>query len=614
MLVIAIAPSRCTSRSRSAVTSPSADSRATSASTRSPAGETDTPGRTARCAVPGSSSNSSRTRSVRSGGTVTRSCINTEESNPGNADGARPWGTRAVGGEVRSVVLRGRRTGARGVVRRVADLGAGRGALCADRCEGAQQDLAHVQDLDVVLRLAVLLLGVQRVAQHRDAERAGGGDDVGVELERLLGALGVNPLADLLLHPHARAAGAAAEAAVLAAVHLLGGEALDGVQDLARRRVDLVVPPEEARVVVGDLAVDRRDRGEPALLDQLAQQLRVVDDLVLAADLRVLPAERVEAVRAGRDDLAGARHATLEDAVQRLDVLHGQLLEDELVAHAAGRVAGAGLTRTQDGELDAGDVHELGDGLRDLLRAVVDGACAAHPEQVLDLVGDRPVDHPDLEVELLDPFLADVAAHAPRVAPVLEVAQHHAGLGREVRLDQRLVAAHVEDVVDVLDVDRALLDAGAAVRAAPQDVGVDDPALLERADQRAVGLRVVGALDAGVAGRPRLLVAGLQDVEVGSGLAGRLRAEQVRGLGVEVVPQVHDQHLGAERLAGVPGRALALAPPALGAGGEVQHPLPGEVLDLAPAEDVVLAGILEVDRLAAAGHGGGRGAPRGARR
>ena len=152
---------------------------------------------------------------------------------------------------------------------------------------------------------------------------------------------------------------------------------------------------------------------------------------------------------------------------------------------------------------------------------------------------------PDLEVELLDPLLADVAAHAPRVAAVLQVAQHHAGLGGEVRLDQHLVAAHVEDVVDVLDVDRALLDAGAAVGAAPQDVGVDDPALLEGADQRAVRLGVVGALDAGVAGRPGLLVAGLQDVEVGRRLARRLRAEQVRGLGVQVVPQVHDQHLRA---------------------------------------------------------------------
>ena len=36
------------------------------------------------------------------------------------------------------------------------------------------------------------------------------------------------------------------------------------------------------------MLVDRRDRGEPALLDQLAEQLGVVDDLVVAAELRVL--------------------------------------------------------------------------------------------------------------------------------------------------------------------------------------------------------------------------------------------------------------------------------------------------------------------------------------
>ena len=60
--------------------------------------------------------------------------------------------------------------------------------------------------------------------------------------------------------------------------------------------------------------------------------------------------------------------------------------------------------------------------------------------------------------------------------------------------------------------------------------------------------------------------------------------------------------LGRQRLAGVPGRALRLAPAALGAGGEVEHALPGEVLDLAAAEDVVLARVLEVDRLAAGLH------------
>ena len=71
----------------------------------------------------------------------------------------------------------------------------------------------------------VLLLRGHRVAEHDEAERAGGGDDVGVEAERLVDALDVDPLADLLLHPHPRPAGAAAEAALLAAVHLLGAQA-----------------------------------------------------------------------------------------------------------------------------------------------------------------------------------------------------------------------------------------------------------------------------------------------------------------------------------------------------------------------------------------------------
>src|SRR3712207_9324600 len=87
-----------------------------------------------------------------------------------------------------------------------------------------------------------------------------------------------------------------------------------------------------------------------------------------------------------------------------------------------------------------------------------------------------------------DPVLAGAGADPPGVAAVLQVAQHHAGLGGEVGLDEHLVAAHVLDVVDVLDVDRALLDAGAAVGAAPQHVGVDDPALLEgRSEERRVG-------------------------------------------------------------------------------------------------------------------------------
>ena len=80
---------------------------------------------------------------------------------------------------------------------------------------------------------------------------------------------------------------------------------------------------------------------------QLAEQLRVVHHLVVAAELRVLVLQRVEAVRALRDDLLDA------EAVERLDVLHRQHLEDVLVARTAGRVAGAQLARAEDGEVEA---------------------------------------------------------------------------------------------------------------------------------------------------------------------------------------------------------------------------------------------------------------------
>ena len=63
-----------------------------------------------------------------------------------------------------------------------------------------------------------------------------------------------------------------------------------------------------------------------------------------------------------------------------------ELLEDELVAGAAGRVAGAGLAVAEHRERDAGEVEQLGDRAGGLLRAVLVGAGAADPEQPVDLV------------------------------------------------------------------------------------------------------------------------------------------------------------------------------------------------------------------------------------
>ena len=67
-----------------------------------------------------------------------------------------------------------------------------------------------------------------------------------------------------------------------------------------------------------------------------------------------------------------------------------------------------------------------------------------------------PVIDGDLEVEDVGPSGPLGRTEAPGVALVLDVAEHETRLGRELGLHQHLVAAHVDDGVDVLDVHRAL--------------------------------------------------------------------------------------------------------------------------------------------------------------
>ena len=126
-------------------------------------------------------------------------------------------------------------------------------------------------------------------------------------------------------------------------------------------------------------------------------------------------------------------------------------------------------------------------------------------------------------------------------------------------------------MVDVLDVDRTLVHAGAAIGARPQHVGVDHAVRRLGADQRTLGLLNT------LSGSPSRADSG----------------KHVRRLGEGVVAQVQDQHLRRERLLGVPRGALGLAAAALGAGREVEQALPGEVLDGADAELGILVEVVE---------------------
>ena len=133
---------------------------------------------------------------------------------------------------------------------------------------------------------------------------------------------------------------------------------------------------------------------------------------------------------------------------------------------------------------------------------------------------------------------------------------------REARLDHDEVAAQVDDVVDLLDVDRALAHARAAGDAVP------DALLGHRR-----------------AGDRRPLV----------GPVGLARGERLRPLREQVVAHAHDQELGRQHLVGRVGGAGVLAAPALRARERVHHLLPREVLDGPDAEAQLLLGRLVVE-------------------
>ena len=155
--------------------------------------------------------------------------------------------------------------------------------------------------------------------------------------------------------------------------------------------------------------------------------------------------------------------------VQRLHVLRGEHLVEDLVAGAPGRVAGAGLGVAQDREAHPRGVQQLGHCSRRLLGPVLVGAGAAHPEQVVDVRGalDVVADDRHLEVQVLGPVHALARRQAPRVPLGLHLAEHAAELLGEGRLHEHLLAAHVDDVVHVLDVHRALVHTGPAGGAGP---------------------------------------------------------------------------------------------------------------------------------------------------
>ncbi len=157
-----------------------------------------------------------------------------------------------------------------------------------------------------------------------------------------------------------------------------------------------------------------------------------------------------------------------------------------------------------------------------------------------------------MHAEPVRPVRAVCLRLAPGVRSAIDVAQHRRRLRRKSRLDHDQVAPEVDDVVDVLDADRAFLLARAAGDAVPHDV-------------------------------------------VGHGVRHKWRW----GPAQELIPKCHDQELRRELLAGIESWTHILAPAAFGAGHRVDHLLPGEVGGRGGPVPDLIVGRFEIDRLQA---------------
>ena len=296
------------------------------------------------------------------------------------------------------------------------------------------------------------------------------------------------------------------------------------------------------------------------------QQVGVVDHLVAAAEVGVLVAQRVEAVRAVGDDL---RHAGL---VERLHVLLGEGLEDVLVADPPRRVAGARLARPEDREVDAGPLQELRGRTPRSVRARSSND-AAHPTQYRYSGAVSPGSRMRTPSPSAQSARSDCGL-APRVGGALDVAQHRLGLGREAATRPSPGGG-------------AGRRCGRRARSTPGRPATHAPQVTQSqtdSSGTAFGTSGVGAASRH---RPRAL-------HVGPSANTWSRSPMMSSLG--------DSDLaGGKRGAGV------LAAAALGARERVEHLLPGEVGGGPGAEADVLLGrvvVVEAQRLQPAARAG----------
>jgi len=196
---------------------------------------------------------------------------------------------------------------------------------------------------------------------------------------------------------------------------------------------------------------------ELALLDQFGDELRMVEDLVVAAHLWVLVLEYMQTVRAGRDDLLYFL-AFMVSMFCCASIWYSISLPVRRAASPQ-QVSSMPSTAKLNPRL-AQNVHQS---QSVLLHPVVVGARAAHPQQPF---GIRLL----VERGTLWPSAQSCAGRrpGPRVAVLLQVLEGAHQIAGYLFLQQHQIAPHLQDLAWVVDDTRAHLQASAAGGTRPQ--------------------------------------------------------------------------------------------------------------------------------------------------
>ncbi len=272
----------------------------------------------------------------------------------------------------------------------------------------------------------------------------------------------------------------------------------------------------------GDLLLEGLLHLEVPICDQCSDVVAVVHHLVVAAELRVLVVEGVEAVRA-------VRHQRVELVlVEHRDVRVRGFLIQVLVACAPRPLAVAAFFLAQHRVVDPGRFEDRDHRTRGALAVGVVRARAPDPVQhvCLLLLGHQR------HIEPVRPVHPGAARVAPRVPGALGLRHRVGQQVGHVAFHQHQIAAHVHDGVHVLDEHRALVHAGPAGGAGPQRFLAHELA----GDGHRAGGRTAGELF------------------------------ECRGVGVERGADVQHDFLGVQGRPRHEGRAGRLTAPALDAG------------------------------------------------